>query len=70
MKLFNMNKGKEKNATAFGCQTVEEFAAKVEEGFQQDEYIKELKAFEKGFLRIKVSDKLIEEQVNSMMDSL
>lgn len=59
MKCFNMNKSKEKNGTAFGCKNVEEFAAKIAENYQNDEIIKEIKAYDKGFLRIKVADSLI-----------
>ena len=69
MKLFNMNKDK-KEGTALGCKSVEEFAQKIVDNLQENEVIGSMSVHDKGFIRIKVKDSLIEAQVNSMMESL
>jgi arginyl-tRNA synthetase len=53
-----------------GCKSVEEFAQKIVENFYENDVIKSISAHDKGFIRIKVKDSLIETQINSMMDSL
>ena len=69
MKAFNMNKDKA-TGTAFGCKTIEEFAQRIVENFHENEVIGSLSVHDKGFIRIKVKDSLIESQINSMMESM
>ena len=69
MKLFNMNKDK-KTGISLGCKSVEEFAQKIVDSLYENEVIQELQVHDKGFIRIKVKNSLIEQQINSMIESL
>lgn len=69
MKLFNMNKDK-KTGISLGCKSVEEFAQKIVDNLYENEVIQELQVHDKGFIRIKVKNSLIEQQINSMIESL
>lgn len=67
MKEFNRNKDK-KLGTSLGCKSVEEFAQKIVDNFYENDTIKSISVHDKGFIRIKVKDSLVEEQINSIME--
>lgn len=64
-----MNKDKA-TGTAFGCKNVEEYAKKIVESFHENEIIGSMSVHDKGFIRIKVKDELIESHINEMINSL
>lgn len=66
MKLYNMNKDK-KTGVSLGCKTVEEFAQKIVDSFYENDVIQEISVHDKGFIRIRVKNTLVEEQINSMI---
>ena len=69
MKLSNMNKDN-KTGDSLGCKSVEEFAQKIVDSLHENDVIQSLAVHDKGFIRIKVKEELIEKQINGMMESL
>ena len=59
MKEFNRNKDK-KTGTALGCKSAEQFAQKIVDNFYENDVIKSISTQDKGFIRIKLKDSLVQ----------